>query len=91
MNHLCCLLSGEYKCADCDKLICSAHIKGLHGHFGYNHKVYRCLQCHRKFVQSHRTGLTKMISLATWFNQVSRRQKKQGKKVVEMPTQMWPF
>lgn len=91
MNHLCCLISGTFNCGSCQKSLCEKHMFGRQGHFGYSHKVQRCLQCHRSFVQSHRTGSTKMISFATWFNQVSRRQKKQGKKVVERPLPLWPF
>src|ERR1035437_2178724 len=94
MTKLCCLLNGVFNCATCTKPLCKKHILGKRGHYGFDHKVQRCLQCHRAFVKPHRTGSTRMVSFKAWHNQVSRRQKKQGKVVTPDPqhhSSFWEF
>lgn len=84
MDKLCCIVNGNFNCADCKRSLCQKHVT-MH-RSGMLHKVQRCLQCHRKFVQPHRTGDTRIPALGIWYAQVSRRQRKQNKIVVYKPS-----
>jgi hypothetical protein len=88
MNKLCCAINGTSSCATCAKPLCEKHTLGRGSHYGYNHKVQRCLQCHRKFVQFHRTGKAG-VSFKAWLSQISRRRKKQGKVAMPRPQREW--
>ena len=87
MNKLCCVINGKFNCSDCKRPLCEKHIlcNRTSPNAGVLHKVQRCLQCHRKFVQPHRTGDTRIPELGIWYAQISRRQRNQGKVVMAKP------